>query len=97
MTNDIFRTVRELIQSNKCVLMGNAVNNEGELYDDSVENLTAILAMQDSHNKMLAALEAFELWAGGLANAGEMTPDAWVELDKVHHKACSALNQAQGR
>jgi hypothetical protein len=97
MTNDIFRTVRELIQSNKCVLMGNAVNNEGELYDDSVENLTAILAMKDSHDKMLAALEAFELWAGDLANAGEMTPDAWVELDKVHHKACSALNQAQGR
>jgi hypothetical protein len=47
--------------------------------------------------KLLAALEAFELWAGALANAGEMTPDAWVELDKVHHKACSALNQAQGR
>jgi hypothetical protein len=47
--------------------------------------------------KMLAALEAFELWAGALANAGEMTPDLWVELDKVHHKACSALNQAQGR
>jgi hypothetical protein len=57
MTNDIFRTVRELIQSNKCVLMGNAVNNEGELYDDSVENLTAILAMQDSYNEMLAALD----------------------------------------
>ena len=56
MTNDIFRTVRELIQSNKCVLMGNAVNNEGELYDDSVENLTAILAMQDSYGEMLAAL-----------------------------------------
>lgn len=56
MTNDIFRTVRELLQSNKCVLMGNAVNNEGELYDDSVENLTAILAMQDSYGEMLAAL-----------------------------------------
>jgi hypothetical protein len=54
--NDIFRTVRELLQSNKCVLMGNAVNNEGELYDDSVENLTAILAMQDSHKDLLAAL-----------------------------------------
>jgi len=38
----IFRTVRELIQSNKCVLMGNAVNNEGELYDDSLENLHAL-------------------------------------------------------
>ena len=56
MTNDIFRTVRELIQSNKCVLMGNAVNNEGELYDDSVENLTAILALKDSHSEMLQAL-----------------------------------------
>lgn len=57
MKNDIFRTVRELLQSNKCVLMGNAVNNEGELYDDSVENLTAILAMKDSYAEMLAALE----------------------------------------
>jgi hypothetical protein len=57
MTNDIFRTVRELIQSNKCVLMGNAVNTEGELYDDSVENLTAILAMKDNYAEMLAALE----------------------------------------
>jgi hypothetical protein len=56
MTNDIFRTVRELLQSNKCVLMGNAVNNEGELYDDSVENLTAILAMQDSYAEMLAVI-----------------------------------------
>ena len=57
MTNDIFRTVRELLQSNKCVLMGNAVNNEGELYDDSVENLTAILAMKDSYAEMLEALK----------------------------------------
>ena len=50
MNKDIFRTVRELLQSNKCVLMGNAVNNEGELYDDSVENLTAILAMKDNYS-----------------------------------------------
>jgi hypothetical protein len=57
MTNDIFRTVRELIQSNKCVLMGNAVNNEGELYDDSVKNLTAILAMQGHYAEMYTALE----------------------------------------
>ena len=57
MKNDIFRTVRELLQSNKCVLMGNAVNNEGELYDDSVENLTAILAMKDSYAEMLEALK----------------------------------------
>jgi hypothetical protein len=45
---------------------------------------------------LLAALDAFELWAGALANAGEMTPDAWVELDKLHHKTCLALNQAKG-
>lgn len=47
MNNDIFRTVRELLESSDCVLMGNAVNTEGKLYDDSVANLTAILAMQD--------------------------------------------------
>ena len=56
MNKDIFRTVRELLQSNKCVLMGNAVNNEGELYDDSVENLTAILAMK----AMLESAEVME-------------------------------------
>ena len=54
--NDIFRTVRELLENRDCVLMGNAVNTEGKLYDDSVENLTAILAMQDSHKDLLAAL-----------------------------------------
>ena len=47
MANDIFRTVRELLESSDCVLMGNAVNTEGKLYDDSVANLTAILALQD--------------------------------------------------
>jgi hypothetical protein len=57
MADDIFRTVRELLQSNKCVLMGNAVNNEGELYDDSVANLTAILAMQRRYDAMQIALE----------------------------------------
>jgi hypothetical protein len=61
------------------------------------ETLESESALVAAAPKLLAALEAFELWAGALANAGEMTPDAWVELDKVHHKACSALNQAQGR
>lgn len=56
MTNDIFRTVRELLENRDDVLMGNAVNNDGKLYDDSVENLTAILAMQDSYAEMLAVL-----------------------------------------
>jgi hypothetical protein len=59
MRNDLtpFRTVRELLENSDCVLMGNAVNTEGKLYDDSVENLTAILAMQDSYSEMLAALQ----------------------------------------
>ena len=57
MTNDIFRTVRELLESSNEVLMGNAVNTEGKLYDDSVENLTAILAMKDSYSEMLEALK----------------------------------------
>jgi hypothetical protein len=57
MTDDIFRTVRELLESSDCVLMGNAVNTEGRLYDDSVENLTAILAMQGHYARMYAALE----------------------------------------
>ena len=46
MADDIFRTVRELLESSDCVLMGNAVNTEGKLYDDSVANLTAILALK---------------------------------------------------
>jgi hypothetical protein len=61
------------------------------------ETLESESALVAAAPKLLAALEAFELWAGALANAGEMTPDLWVELDKVHHKACSAINQAQGR
>jgi len=58
MTDDIFRTVRELLESSDCVIMGNAVNNEGELYDDSVENLTAILAMGERYTDMQTALES---------------------------------------
>lgn len=58
MNKDIFRTVRELLQSSKCVLMGNAVNNEGELYDDSVENLKAILAMQERYDAMQTAFSS---------------------------------------
>jgi len=58
MAQDIFRTVRELLESSDCVLMGNAVNTEGKLYDDSVENLTAILAMQERYARMQTALES---------------------------------------
>ena len=60
MRNDLtpFRTVRELLANRDEVLMSNAVDTEGKLYDDSVENLTAILAMEQDYKDMLAALEA---------------------------------------
>jgi len=58
MNEDIFRTVRELLGNSDCVLMGNAVNTEGKLYDDSVKNLTAILAMGQRYMEMQTALES---------------------------------------
>jgi len=75
MADDIFRTVRELLQSNKCVLMGNAVNNEGELYDDSVENLTAILAVRD----MLESAEVIK----------EFADDVWIRVSREDWEALS--------
>ncbi len=74
MRNDLtpFRTVRELLVNSDCVLMGNAVNTEGKLYDDSVENLTAILAMQDSYNKMRTALDSMVL---NYAQSGRVTDE----------------------
>jgi hypothetical protein len=58
MTDDIFRTVRELLESSDCVLMGNAVNTEGKLYDDSIANLTRLLVMEKSYARMYIALES---------------------------------------
>jgi hypothetical protein len=88
---DIFRTVHELLQSNKCVLMGNAVNNEGELYDDSVENLTAILAMKDSYGEMLAALE---WWQAQMRD--DNCDDMGKLLDDMSAKAHAAISKAKG-
>ena len=92
MTNDIFRTVRELLQSNKCVLMGNAVNNDGELYDDSVENLTAILAMKDSHSEMLQALTWLACEADEDMPSDYRTDSFRSALDA----AFEAINKAKG-
>jgi hypothetical protein len=66
--------------------------NEALCDGDILANARLIAAAPD----LLAALEAFELWTDALANAGEMTPDAWVELDKLHQKACSAIDKAKG-
>jgi hypothetical protein len=73
MANDIFRTVRELLQSNKCVLMGNAVNNEGELYEDSVANLTAILELK----AMLDRAEVMQ----------EFADDVWIRVNREDWEA----------
>jgi hypothetical protein len=69
--------------------MGNAVNNEGELYADSVENLTAILAMQDSYSEMLAALEALLDDALELGLADSHLSGSAIE-------ARTAINKAKG-
>ena len=72
MIDDIFRTVRELLENSDCVLMSNAVNTEGKLYDDSVSNLTAILAMQERYARMQTALESMVL---NYAQFGRVTDD----------------------
>lgn len=61
MIDDIFRTVRDLLENSDCVLMGNAVNTEGRLYEDSVSNLSAILAMQGHYARMQTALKSMVL------------------------------------
>ena len=73
MNKDIFRTVRELLQSSKCVLMGNAVNNEGELYEDSVANLTAILELK----AMLDRAEVMQ----------EFADDVWIRVNREDWEA----------
>jgi hypothetical protein len=92
MADDIFRTVRELLESSDCVLMGNAVNTEGRLYDDSVANLTAILAMQDSYNEMLAALE---WWQAQMRD--DNCDDMGKLLDEMSAKAHAAIAKSQGK
>ena len=91
---DIFRTVRELLESRDCVIMGNAVNNEGELYDDSVENLTAILAMQDSYAEMLAALE--NLMDGACEALSFLDRETVRHLKPLIDSAETAINKAKG-
>jgi hypothetical protein len=48
MKKDIFRTVRELLVNRDEVLMSNAVDTEGKLYADSVENLHALDMLEPS-------------------------------------------------
>jgi hypothetical protein len=92
MRNDLtpFRTVRELLVNRDEVLMSNAIDTEGKLYADSVENLTAILAMEQDYKDTLEALK----WLA--CEADEDTPSeyrtnsfraaldgAWNAIDKA--------------
>jgi len=89
MNKDIFRTVRELLENPDEVLMGNAVNNEGKLYDDSVENLTAILAMEGRYTDMLAALESLlaDCEAHGLTDNDAHLREARAAIAKAKGEA----------
>ena len=48
MDKDIFRTVRDLLDSRDDVILGNAVGVEGGLYSDSAENLHALQMLEPS-------------------------------------------------
>jgi hypothetical protein len=80
MTDDIFRTVRELLQSRDCVIMGNAVNNEGRLYDDSAENLTRLLVMEKNYARMYIALESLVF---NYAQFGRVTDDFVADVSRI--------------
>jgi hypothetical protein len=80
MADDIFRTVRELLQSNDCVLMGNAVNTEGKLYDDSVENLTRLLEMEKNYARMYIALESLVF---NYAHFGRVTDHFVADVSRI--------------
>jgi hypothetical protein len=53
MTNDIFKTVRDLIDSRDDVLAGSAVNSQGALYDDSAANLNALRMLEPSLRELV--------------------------------------------
>lgn len=89
MRNDLtpFKTVRELLVNRDEVLMSNAVNTEGKLYDDSVENLTAILAMQQDYDAMRTALESL-VW--GYAQFGRVTDHFVQDVARMLNKIGAA-------
>jgi hypothetical protein len=80
MAQDIFRTVRELLESSDCVLMGNAVNTEGKLYDDSAENLTRLLVMEKNYARMYIALESLVF---NYAHFGRVTDGFIAEVGQL--------------
>jgi hypothetical protein len=72
MAKDIFRTVRELLDFRDLVWLSNAVNTEGQLYEDSVENLNALLMLKEDYEAMRMALNSMVL---NYAAFGRVTDD----------------------
>ena len=92
MRNDLtpFRTVRELLVNRDEVLMSNAVGIDGQLYEDSVENLTAILAMKQDYDAML---EALEVASGYLLKSSYIDRAKWLAVRNI---VDAAIAQAKG-
>lgn len=72
MTKNIFKVVNSLIDSRDAVTFGNAVNTEGELYDDSVENLHALQMLEPSLVGLLADCRAAGLKSKALEEVAEL-------------------------
>jgi hypothetical protein len=80
MTDDIFRTVRELLDYRDGVLLSNAVNTEGKLYDDSVANLTRLLVMEKNYARMYIALESLVF---NYAHFGRVTDTFVADVGRI--------------
>ena len=53
MSKDLFRTVRKLLDSRNNVAGGDAVSIDGQLYEDSVENLNALRMLEPSLRELI--------------------------------------------
>lgn len=72
MKKDIFRTVRELLESRDAVTIGNAVHTEGYLYDDSVENLNALRMLEPSLIELVHTCQAAGMQSKALDEVAEL-------------------------
>ena len=57
MDKDIFRTVHDLLDSRNCVMSGGAVDMQGALYENCVDNLRDLSMMDPSLFELLDACE----------------------------------------
>lgn len=72
MSKSIFRTVRELLVNRDEVLMSNAVDTEGKLYADSVENLHALDVLEPSLIELVHTCQAAGMQSKALDEVAEL-------------------------